>query len=178
MGAEFFPLLAIFSFLNVWLTYFNSWAVRSLDKKYPIPIVNKDIDGGGFEFPFFYSFFHCIMSCFGAYIVMRLKGSDKPSREELWEYRKGIMPMAALFVLNVGCNNFSLMTVSVFMNGIIKTLVPVPTMTAEYFINNITPTVPIVLSVLVISAGAALCVDFKGGSSSPLGEMSAAPVAQ
>lgn len=171
MGAEVWPLLIVFSFLNLWLTWFNSWAVKPRSTTFTVPGPGWTFTSGGFEFPFFYSFFHTIMSCLGSYIVLKLKGVESPTVKEFCEYKWGLLPCAFLFTTNVGCNNASLVSVSVFINAIIKTLVPIPTMVAEFLINKIIPTWQTVLSVAVIVLGAALCVEFKSGTSSLAGVM-------
>ena len=163
--AELVLTLVGFSVLNIWLNWFNSWAEKPRDKEFVVPGFGWTLRCGGFQFPFFYSLFHTITSTLGSYTVLRILGVKHPTRAEFLEYKWGLLPCAFLFSVNVAANNASLVTVSILVNSVVKSLGPIPTMVAEYFVNRTVPTRAVVASVIVLITGAILCVDPKGGSS-------------
>ena len=168
-SVELLTLLLLYSCLNLVFTFYNSWAVRPEGGTFPIPTTKYKVPNGGFPAAVFYSVFHCIMSTLGSYIVLKIKKVREPSWAEFWDYKYGILPCALLFSLNVGLNNASLRTVSVFVNGLVKSLGPIPTMIAEFFYQKIVPTWQLIGSVGLIVLGLALCIEFKAGSTTFMG---------
>ena len=132
---------------------------------------------GGFTFALVYSFFHTISSVLGSMVLMKIRPpvSGWPNRTQLWEYRWQILPIAACHVANIGLNNLSLVTVSLFVNQVIKSLAPFPTMIAEYFFFKKTQTWPIVLSVVVLCTGAGMSVKFDNTTTSQVRNARRAP---
>ena len=161
----------LYATLNMFLNWWNSWAQPPVTKMFKFPFWTAwQFACGGFSFPFFYSFFHTISSVIGAAVMMKLKPpqSGWPTFKQGWEYRWPIICIASAHVTNIGLNNASLVSVSLFINQIIKSLAPFPTMIAEYFLMGERQTYAIVGSVFVLVTGACLSIHFDScGSSDP-----------
>lgn len=144
-------------------------ASQPLSKEFKFPLVESvRFKCGGFTFPFVYSFFHTISSVLGSMVLMKIRPPQTgwPNRAQLWEYRWQILPIAACHVTNIGLNNASLVTVSLFVNQVIKSLAPFPTMIAEYFYFKQQQTWQIVLSVVVLCTGACMSIRFDNSTAS------------
>lgn len=160
----------LYAFFNIFLNWWNSWAQQPHSKEFKIPIVHLSSSPpcGGFTFPFFYSFFHTISSVLGAMVLMRIRppASGWPTFAQMMEYKCMITPIAACHVVNIGLNNASLVTVSLFVNQVINSLAPFPTMIAEKFFFKQNQSWPIILSVVVLCTGAAMSIKFDNSTSS------------
>lgn len=112
----------LYAALNLFLNYFNKWA---LDPKL-----------GDFHFPTFYSMWHMVASVGGSCVMMKIKPPKTgwPSLTQLQEYKWGLCGLAMFSTINIVCNNYSLMFVSVFVNQVIKATAPGVAMTSSFFI--------------------------------------------
>jgi len=165
VGATFL----LYAVLNMFLNWWNSWAQPPETKMFKFPFWTAwQFACGGFSFPFFYSFFHTISSVIGAAVMMKLKPpqSGWPTFSQAWEYKYPIICIASAHVTNIALNNASLVSVSLFINQIIKSLAPFPTMIAEYFLIGERQTWTIVGSVVVLVTGACLSIHFDTCGSS------------
>ena len=137
--------------------YFNSWALQSREKQHKFSLTTMKLAAGGFNFPIFCSFFHTISSVLGMSVLMRLRPpqSGWPTLKQGWEYRWEILPISICHCANIGLNNISLMWVSLFINQIIKSTAPFPTMIAEYFLIRERQTWTIIGSVVLLVIGEA-----------------------
>ena len=114
---------AIYISLNVFLNFFNKWALSPEEK-----------DGLGFTFPVFYSMCHMIMSVAGAAVTMKIKppATGPPTVAQFLEYRWEVLALAACTTINICCNNASLMMIGLFVNQVLKSTSPLVTMIMSY----------------------------------------------
>jgi len=154
----------LYACLNMFLNWFNSWALQPKDKMFKFPFwTSWQFECGGFSYSFFYAWFHTVSSVIGACVMMKLKPpqSGWPTLKQALEYKTPILLIATAHVTNIGLNNVSLVFVSLFINQVIKSLAPFPTMVAEYFLVNERQTWQIICSVFVLVVGAILSIHFE-----------------
>jgi len=171
---EVIAAFLFYAILNTFLNFFNAWAMQAVreTKKWVAPInSNWQLDYGGFDFPYVYTFFHTISSTLGARVLMQLR-PPKTGWPNFAQFREYIIPIGAIFschCTNIALNNASLVSVSLFINQIIKSLAPLPTMVAEYFVVGSKPTLPILCCVVVLVAGACMSIKFDSKENQVVG---------
>ena len=103
-----------YAFLNLFLNFFNKWALSS--------------DGGGFTLPVFYSTWHMLMSIVGSYILMMVKPppTGMPSFEQFKTYQWEALGLSLCSTVNISCNNASLMFIGLFVNQARPVFAPPP----------------------------------------------------
>lgn len=108
------PFIVIVAWLalNIGLNFFNKW------------ILSKSV---GFTFPIFFTMFHMVASCAGGFILIFAFKGAKVSWAQFSTYKSLIALLSVLFVLNITTNNASLMHLSLSVNQIVKSCVPLPT---------------------------------------------------
>ena len=150
--------VALYLALNLALNFFNKWAFT------PEP------DGLGFSFPIF-------QSAADQIITFVLLSGLMGVRRRLWtiswnQFFRFKWQLIAVAVLSQGtiiCNNASLVLIGLSLNQMIKCLIPLPTVFFAYFVEWQTPTAAVVVSLLILVAGAVLAVPFGDPSFSLAG---------
>lgn len=141
-------VVAIVSFVstNIGLNVFNSWALHK--GHWP-----------DFHFPVFYTMWHMVVSAFAALLLLLYVNpapTGLPSVRQFWDYKNGLLSIAACTTLNNGLNNISLMLVSLFVNQVIKCTAPMPSALFSYLFAGKTFSRPVLFAVFLIVAGSAL----------------------
>ena len=142
---------SLFAVTNVGLNEFNPWALKF--GQFP-----------GFSFPALYGMFHMLFSASAAMIVMLCFSRPEaglPSFAQLWMYIDGLAILGLCNALNVTLNNLSLTLVSLFVNMVVKSAQPLPTVVFEYLLVGRRFTIPVVASVVCVSIGAAMAPYFQ-----------------
>lgn len=127
--------------------------------------------------------FHMLASSSAAVLIMlfcRRPENGLPSPQMLWEWRYAIGPISVCTFLNTALNNKSLTKISLFLNQVIKSLGPFPTMVFSFLVLGTTVSYPVLGSLLglVGSCARALrraAVDGHPPSASPHRRHSVAP---
>ena len=159
-----------FAVFNLGLNEFNPWALKA--GQFP-----------GFAFPALYGMFHMLFSCVAALIIMRCVQKPEagyPSFAQLYQYLDGLATIGLCNALNVVLNNLSLTLVSLFVNQVIKSSSPMPTIVFEHLLTGKRFSIAVITSVVCICVGAVLAPWFKvsqvnqsgGEASSVLGILS------
>jgi len=151
--------VALWASLNVTFNFFNSYVLRLTSK-----------GGYGFAFPFFYSGCHMIASFVGVNIIFAIKPDLNTLRKE--QVRKHWLPLlllSVLMVLNIGCNNASLVYIGLSVNQIIKSITPLPTMCLSYTFGKKRYGPWLMLDVVIQVLGAILAVPYGDNMAEPLG---------
>ena len=185
------PMLAallIYGVLNVFLNFFNSWALSS--------------KGAAFSFPLFYSLWHMVASALGCWLLILIKKRPLPSwsearrrpaprpasppppppppprhhppplsRAQFVGCWRGTLPLAVCTTANVALNNASLSLVSLFLNQILKALGPVITCLLAVIIEHKRYPWQVAVALLGMVAGCicAMDTDAAGGDSTTRG---------
>jgi drug/metabolite transporter (DMT)-like permease len=91
---------------------------------------NKEVfsERVGFTFPIFFTMFHMVASFFGGAILIFVFKAGTVTKAHWTDYKYRIMLLSLLFVTNISCNNASLVHLSLSVNQIVKSCVPLPTM--------------------------------------------------
>merc|ERR1712166_131809 len=91
---------------------------------------NKEVfsERVGFTFPIFFTMFHMVASFFGGAILIFGFKAGSVTKAHWTDYKYRIMLLSLLFVTNISCNNASLVPLSLSVNQIVKSCVPLPTM--------------------------------------------------
>jgi len=91
---------------------------------------NKEVfsERVGFTFPIFFTMFHMVASFFGGAILIFGFKAGSVTKAHWTDYKYRIMLLSLLFVTNISCNNASLVHLSLSVNQIVKSCVPLPTM--------------------------------------------------
>jgi len=106
-------VLVTWLFLNIGLNFFNK------------EVFSERV---GFTFPIFFTMFHMIASFFGGAILIFGFKAATVTRAHWTDYKYRIALLSLLFVINISCNNASLVHLSLSVNQIVKSCVPIPTM--------------------------------------------------
>jgi len=128
----------------------------------------------GFTFPLFLTAFHMVASFFGGAILIFVFKAAEVRREHWTDYKWRIALLSVLFVLNIACNNASLVHLSLSVNQTIKSCVPLPTMVLSVAFERDAHRRPktyscgLVLSLLVVCGGSILAV-YGNPEASPFG---------
>jgi drug/metabolite transporter (DMT)-like permease len=134
--------------INLALNFFNSFALRPEDK-----------GGLGFSFPFVYSGFHQVASFIGVNVIFKVKPKLNTLSRAQWHAKwPALLGLSVMMVLNIGCNNASLVYVGLSINQIIKSITPLPTMILSYFSEKKTYSWTIIGVVLLQVIGAVVAV--------------------
>ena len=180
--------LLIYGVLNVFLNFFNSWALSS--------------KGAAFSFPLFYSLWHMVASALGCWLLILIKKRPLPSwsearrrpaprpasppppppppphhhppplsRAQFVGCWRGTLPLAVCTTANVALNNASLSLVSLFLNQILKALGPVITCLLAVIIEHKRYPWQVAVALLGMVAGCicAMDTDAAGGDSTTRG---------
>ena len=133
----------------MWLrAQFNSAALKGLEK-----------GGWGFSFPWFYSGCHMIASFIGVNVIFQIKPALNTLSREQWKAKwLPLLSLSVLMVLNIGCNNESLVYIGLSVNQIIKSITPLPTMVLSFFIEKKRYTWLLIAAVVVQVLGAIAAV--------------------
>lgn len=87
----------------------------------------------GFSFPFVYSGCHQIASFIGVNVIFKVKPKLNTLSKAQWRAKwPALLGLSVMMVLNIGCNNASLVYVGLSINQIIKSITPLPTMILSY----------------------------------------------
>jgi solute carrier family 35 protein E4 len=91
---------------------------------------NKEVfsERVGFTFPLFFTMFHMIASFLGGAILIFVFKAAEVKRTHWTEYKWRVVLLSILFVVNISCNNASLVHLSLSVNQIVKSCVPLPTL--------------------------------------------------
>jgi len=89
-------------------------------------------------------------------ICCRKPKTGLPTPRMLWDYRVALGPIGVCTFLNTALNNKSLTKISLFLNQVIKSLGPFPTMVFAYLILGTTVSYPVLASIIGLVGGCAL----------------------
>jgi len=139
---------------NVGLNLYNAWALH--DSK----------DGPSLTFPIFYTTFHPIAGALGTTLILCIKPPVQgfPSFAQFWQYKMMLIPIGVCSALNVGLNNVSLRLISLFLNQVIKSTGPFPTMVLAFLIMGTTYTRFTMTTVAFLVGGTILALPMKGSA--------------
>ena len=141
----------VFGIFNIGLNEFNPWALKG--GQFP-----------GFAFPAFYGMFHMLFSASSALIIMHCFQKPEagvPNVAQLMRYIDGLAVIGLCNALNVVLNNLSLTLVSLFVNQVIKSSSPLPTIVFENLLAGKRFSYAVIISVLCICVGAIMAPYFK-----------------
>ena len=150
---------ALFAAGNMGLNFFNSWALRAAkdDHGNKLPACSPTcLDHPDFEFPFFYTMFHMLVSSSAALLLLftvARPDTGMPSPRQFWDYKLSLIPIASFTVLNNGLNNMSLTMVSLFVNQVIKATLPFFVMVFSYFLAQKRYACAVIATVLCLVGG-------------------------
>jgi drug/metabolite transporter (DMT)-like permease len=149
-------VIAGWASINLALNFFNSYALRPEEK-----------GGLGFSFPFVYSGCHQIASFIGVNVIFKVKPNLNTLSRAQWKAKwPALLGLSVMMVLNIGCNNASLVYVGLSVNQIIKSITPLPTMILSYFTEDKRYTWTLVGIVMVQVLGAIIAVPWHEQSRS------------
>ena len=121
-----------------------------------------DKGGLGFSFPFVYSGCHQIASFIGVNVIFKVKPTLNTLSRTQWRAKwPALLGLSVMMVLNIGCNNASLVYVGLSINQIIKSITPLPTMILSYFTEGKKYAWVLVGIVLLQVAGAIVAVPWQ-----------------
>lgn len=141
-------IVSLWASINLALNFFNSAALKGLEK-----------GGWGFSFPWFYSGCHMIASFIGVNVIFQIKPDLNTLSREQWKAKwLPLLSLSVLMVLNIGCNNESLVYIGLSVNQIIKSITPLPTMVLSFFIEKKRYTWLLIAAVVVQVLGAIAAV--------------------
>jgi len=118
---------------NIALNFYNSWVLKEHKGKGAVGAglhtMGPSIEGPNFNFPIFFTMWHMVAGALGCVVLMAINKppTGYPSFSQFLEY-KNIVLISICTALNLGCNNISLTMVSLFMNQLVKSTGPAPTM--------------------------------------------------
>ena len=92
-----------------------------------------------------------------------------PSWSQFLDYKWEMAALALCTSVNIGCNNASLVWLSLFVNQILKANAPLMTMVTSFLILRRTYAWKIIVCVLFIAVGAAFAVPFGSGNVTVVG---------
>lgn len=104
--------LSTWLFLNCALNFYNKWLFAHT----------------AFKFPVFFTMFHMIAQFIGSGTLIYAFKAAKVEPKHWTEYRGRILLLAMFFVTNIVTNNWSLLYISLSVNQIVKSTLPLPTM--------------------------------------------------
>ncbi|KAI3431814.1 hypothetical protein D9Q98_010567 [Chlorella vulgaris] len=134
-------LVSVFLCLNSSLNLMNKWALGH----------------AGFRFPFLLSSCHMAFSFAVLAPVALLRGGEQ-HRRTLDRQWGGILAIGAFMALNIALNNISLLDISLSLNQIIRSAIPVVASLMAMLIESKVPSSQEAASLLVISLGVMLAV--------------------
>lgn len=129
--------LSAWLFLNCALNFFNKWLFAHTD----------------FKFPVFFTMFHMVAQFIGSGSLIYFFKAAKIERKHWTEYRGRILLLAMFFVTNIVTNNWSLLHISLSVNQIVKSTLPLPTMVLSLMFESKSYTVDHWTAVFLIIAG-------------------------
>jgi drug/metabolite transporter (DMT)-like permease len=114
----------------------------------------------GFAFPLALCIAHMVFSfVFLTPLMSRLPRYKDTSHWETFKtHRKGLLLIGTCFALNIGLNNMSLLSISLSLNQIIRSAIPVVAAAASFFLEGRRITRLELLSLIVLIVGVALTV--------------------
>jgi drug/metabolite transporter (DMT)-like permease len=124
-----------------------------------------------FSFPLFYTACHQFSSFCCMSLIFWLVPSTNTLSYATFEAKRGwILLLGVLFVLNIACNNASLVYIGVSINAIIKSITPLPAMILSFALERKRYPMGKVASVVGMCAAAVISVPFGDDSTaSPFG---------
>lgn len=139
--AGFLVLIAAYLGLNSSLNMLNKWALGVY----------------GFRFPFLLTSTHMLFS-FCALAPIAMRESIKVHRHTLERQWKGVVYIGMFLALNIALNNVSLLDISLSLNQIIRSSIPVVTCVLAIVVENRQPSHAEALSLIVLVLGVMLAV--------------------
>lgn len=137
----FAVLVAAYLTLNSALNLLNKWALGVY----------------GFRFPFLLTSAHMAFS-FVVLAPIAMKESWKSHQQHLERQWKGIFFIGAFLALNIGLNNISLLEISLSLNQVIRSSIPVVTCILGITVENRIPTKAEATSLVVLTLGVMIAV--------------------
>eukprot|EP00199_Chlamydomonas_sp_CCMP681_P006797 CAMPEP_0119117696 /NCGR_PEP_ID=MMETSP1180-20130426/52983_1 /TAXON_ID=3052 ORGANISM="Chlamydomonas cf sp, Strain CCMP681" /NCGR_SAMPLE_ID=MMETSP1180 /ASSEMBLY_ACC=CAM_ASM_000741 /LENGTH=294 /DNA_ID=CAMNT_0007106981 /DNA_START=115 /DNA_END=996 /DNA_ORIENTATION=- len=115
----------------------------------------------GFKFPIALSMMHQIFSAVVLAPIMPVLADKEQHRATLQKSWPGLLAMAAFFSFNLGCNNLSLLTISLSLNQVIRACIPVAAALGSTILESKPPTRKELIALLVLVSGVGIAV-FEG----------------
>merc|ERR1711904_750115 len=129
--------LLVWLFLNCSLNFYNKWLFSHTE----------------FKFPVFFTMFHMVANLIGTSIlifVFKQGQVDFSTSGKHYGYKFSILLLASLFCTNIVTNNWSLMYISLSVNQIVKSCLPIPTIILSMMFEGKTYSLFTFLSIAVI----------------------------
>lgn len=140
-------LIAAYLALNISLNMINKWTLT----------------GYGFRFPIALSMAHQAFTLMALTPFMLTRGHLGEHSAVVQKQWPGLLGIAAFFSFNLGCNNISLLSISLSLNQVIRACIPVATALGATVIENKPPTKQEFISLLVLVSGVGIAI-WEGGS--------------
>ncbi|MEW5301979.1 MAG: hypothetical protein WDW38_008612 [Sanguina aurantia] len=147
LAKKFLLVLAYLS-LNISLNMLNKWLLSIY----------------GFRFPILLSVAHMTFTFLALAPLMCMKTHRDQHASTLKKQWLGLIGVGTFFAINVGMNNYSLLTISLSLNQVIRASIPVVTAVGAVFIEHKTPSRREFMSLLLLTGGVAVAV-WEGSSS-------------
>jgi len=161
-----------FAALNIGLNFYNAWLLKPSKQSVLVGdhLVTQTVEGpvGGqpdFTFPVFYTMWHMFASVLGASVIMLTVAKPKsgfPSFSQFMKYKWALVAIATCTSLSIGLNNASLTLISLFLNQVIRSTGPVPTMVFSAGLEGKTYGWGTILSCCAIIGSTILAIPFSG----------------
>jgi len=157
---------------NIGLNFYNPWLLARHPHQYYDPNKHHNItklepssEGPSFSFPIFYTMWHMLASVLGTCVIMTFQppATGFPNPKQMWHYKWKLLPLSLTTAIYIGTNNWSLMLVSLFINQVVKSCAPLPTMLFSGIIEHKRYSWGAMISCLLICAGAILAIPLKKG---------------
>jgi len=143
-------VVAAYFALNLGLNLFNSFLLGPNTGQVHLPI------------PTFYTFCHQVACVLFLSVWCLLAPSVRfPVVETFRSNWMWLMPTSLIYAANIAANNASLASISLTINVIVKSCIPLPTMLLSYLVEGKTYSPPIWLIVLCIVGGVMLAIPFQ-----------------
>lgn len=137
--------LSVWLVLNCSLNFYNKWLFAHTD----------------FKFPVFFTMFHMIANLLGSSILIFGFGASKVDLAKDGKHMRqkwAILLLACLFCTNIVTNNWSLMYVSLSVNQIVKSCLPIPTVIFSLLFEGKTYDPKQYIAIAVIVSGSIVAV--------------------
>ncbi|CAL8467409.1 g6947 [Coccomyxa elongata] len=145
-------LLAAYLTLNCTLNLLNKWSLGIY----------------GFSFPLFMTVAHMLFSFIVLAPFMRMEPFKSQHKATLQKQWKGLLCIGAFMALNIALNNLSLVEITLSLNQVIRSAIPVVTALLAISIEKKVPSKFEGFSLLVLTSGVMVAV-WEGAAGSPKG---------
>jgi len=158
----------VFTSCNIGLNFYNSWLLHAAKKEVNGTHVDQyepGRDGPHFTFPVFYTMWHMLASVLGSLIIISFQPPETgfPNFKQFWHYRYRLIPLSMTTSIYICTNNMSLTLVSLFINQVIKSTTPFPTMVFSAIFEKKGYGWGMILSCGAIVAGTIMSIPTKSG---------------